>query len=161
MSPARIFGVAFSRSFGSISSHLPFGIDSTTPVPKKRLSAKSPTAAFSGSRWIGAFTWVEVWKMVDDLVRHHAVLGVVGDALELDLLVAGEDRRIHAPGMAELVELHPRCRGLSPAPFQAPQLDESCPAPLPCRPIGGRKASRSGSSRCLMPNPKRWDKFCS
>ena len=46
----------------------------------------------------------------DDLVRHHAVLGVIGDALELDLLVAGEDRRIHPPGMAELVELKPAVR---------------------------------------------------
>ena len=45
-----------------------------------------------------------------DLVGHHAVLGVIGQALELDLLVAGEDRRIHAPRMAELVELKPAHR---------------------------------------------------
>ena len=42
-----------------------------------------------------------------DLVRHHALLGVMGDAFELDLLVAREDRRIHAPAMAELVKLEP------------------------------------------------------
>ena len=46
----------------------------------------------------------------DDLVRHHAVLGVIGDALELDLLVAGEDRRIHAPRMAELDKREPALR---------------------------------------------------
>ena len=45
-----------------------------------------------------------------DLVRHHALLGVVRDALELDLLVAREDRRIHAPAMAELVQFKPAHR---------------------------------------------------
>ena len=60
-------GLAFSRSAGSISSHFFFGIETTTPVPKKRSSARSPTASVPGSRWIGAFTWVEVWKMVEIL----------------------------------------------------------------------------------------------
>jgi len=59
-----IAGVTFSKSAGSICSHFPFGIETTTPVPKKRSSARSPTACFSGKRWIGAFTCVEVWKMV-------------------------------------------------------------------------------------------------
>src|SRR5205085_12348252 len=45
-----------------------------------------------------------------DLVRHHPLLGMVGDALEPDLLVTGKDRRIHAPAMAELVELKPGMR---------------------------------------------------
>src|ERR1700730_9702429 len=42
-----------------------------------------------------------------DLVRHHALLGVMGNAFELDLLIPREDRRIHAPAMAELVKLEP------------------------------------------------------
>ena len=42
-----------------------------------------------------------------DLVCHHALLGVMGNAFELDLLVAREDRRIHAPAMAELVKFEP------------------------------------------------------
>ena len=46
----------------------------------------------------------------DDLVRHHALLGVMRDALELDLLVAGMDRRIHAPRMAEFDEGKPAFR---------------------------------------------------
>ena len=41
-----------------------FGTDSTTPLPKKRSSASSPTASFPGRRWIGAFTCVDVWKIV-------------------------------------------------------------------------------------------------
>ena len=45
-----------------------------------------------------------------DLVRHHALLGMVRDALELDLLVAWKDRRIHSPAMAELVKLKPAHR---------------------------------------------------
>src|SRR5579863_1117728 len=45
-----------------------------------------------------------------DLVRHHTLLGVVCDALELDLLVTWEDRRIHPPAMAELVKLKPAHR---------------------------------------------------
>jgi hypothetical protein len=40
-------------------------------------------------------------------MRHHALLGVMGDALELDFLVAREDRRIHAPTMAELEIFEP------------------------------------------------------
>ena len=44
-----------------------------------------------------------------DLVGHHALLGMVRDAFELDLLVAREDRRIHAPAMAEFVEFEPAC----------------------------------------------------
>src|ERR1051326_4340999 len=60
--------------------------------------------------------WNEMDRRVDvgrgvkdrgDLVRHHALLGMVRDALELDLLVAREDRRIHAPAMAELVIFEP------------------------------------------------------
>jgi hypothetical protein len=39
----------------------------------------------------------------DELVRHHPVLGMIGDALELDLFVTGKDRGIGAPGMAELI----------------------------------------------------------
>ena len=64
MSSARISGLAFSRSRGSTSSHFPFGIDSTTPVPKKRVERKIADRRRPGTRWIGAFTWVEVWKMV-------------------------------------------------------------------------------------------------
>jgi hypothetical protein len=67
ISPARISGEAFSRSSGSMSSHFFFGIETTTPVPKKRSSARSPIASVPGNRWIGAFTWVEVWKMVEIL----------------------------------------------------------------------------------------------
>jgi hypothetical protein len=34
MSPARISGVAASRSSGVTTSHFSFGIETTTPVPK-------------------------------------------------------------------------------------------------------------------------------
>ena len=42
----------------------------------------------------------------DDLLRHHPVFRMVGDALELDLLVAGKDRRIRPPGVTQFIELH-------------------------------------------------------
>ena len=70
-------------------------------------SSRSPTAGAPGTRWIGAFTMRRSMKDRGDLVRHHALLGMMGDAFELDLLVAREDRRIHAPAMAELVKLEP------------------------------------------------------
>jgi len=38
MSCGRIRGRALSRSSAVITSHLPFGIDTATPVPKKRQS---------------------------------------------------------------------------------------------------------------------------
>src|SRR5262249_50095046 len=45
-----------------------------------------------------------------EALRHGAVLGVMRDALELDVLVAGHDRRVVTPRMAELVKLYSRDR---------------------------------------------------
>src|SRR3974390_177233 len=39
-----------------------------------------------------------------NLVCHYALLRVMGDAFELDLLITGKNRRIHAPRMAEFDE---------------------------------------------------------
>ena len=64
MSPPLIAGLARSRSDGSIKPHFFLGSDSTTPVPKNFCSSRSPTAGAPGTRWIGAFRCVEVWKIV-------------------------------------------------------------------------------------------------
>ena len=69
--------------------------------------------ADGGGLWDQMDRRVHVCRGVEDggdLVRHHALLGVVRDALELDLLIAGEDRSIHAPGMAELDKSEPALR---------------------------------------------------
>ncbi len=58
-----------------------------------------------------------------DFVRHHALFGVVRDAFELDFLVAGEDRRVHAPAMAELVKLQPAHGIDNGRHFSCPSLD--------------------------------------
>ena len=64
-----------------------------------------------------------------DLVRHHALLGMMGDAFELDLLVAREDRRIHAPAMAEFVKLEP-AHGVDHGRHFTPSLNATTAASL-------------------------------
>ena len=86
-----------------------------------------------------------------DLVRHHALLGVVGDAFELDLLVAREDRRIRAPAMAELVEFEPAHgiddgRHFTPSP-DATDWRTSPPASALILLQFGRSVSRSNRAR--------------
>src|SRR3974390_497372 len=84
-----------------------------------------------------------------DLVRHHAVLGVVRDALKLDLLIAREDRGIHAPGVAKLDKGEPAFRivhlrhYILPASSWRAQIDSSA-RPLRLRLCGAR--SRSSNS---------------
>ena len=46
----------------------------------------------------------------DDALGHHAVAGVRGAAADVDVLVAGEDRRVAAERVAEVDQRHPAAR---------------------------------------------------
>ena len=67
-----------------------------------------------------------------DLVGHHALFGVMGDAFELDLLVAGKDRRIHAPAVAQLVEFY-FAYGIDDSRHCTPSLHATQAADFGCR----------------------------
>ncbi|CKX31865.1 Uncharacterised protein [Mycobacterium tuberculosis] len=58
MSPGRMSGVAFCRSSAVTIPHLPFGIETTTPVPKKALSGISSRNGVPSTTCAGASMWV-------------------------------------------------------------------------------------------------------
>jgi hypothetical protein len=58
--------VARARSSLPIKSHFCFGMESTTPVPKKRSSDSLPTGVARWIKWIGALRWVDVCITVEN-----------------------------------------------------------------------------------------------
>ena len=58
MSPGWISGLACSRSSGVTTSHFSFGIDTTTPGPKKQWSGISSRNGVPSMTCAGTSTWV-------------------------------------------------------------------------------------------------------
>src|SRR3974390_1334216 len=85
---------------------LPFALRDRERDPAAEEAVERQLA--DGSRFRDEMDWrIHMRRGMEDgsnLVRHHALLRVMGDAFELDLLITGKNRRIHAPRMAELDE---------------------------------------------------------